>query len=160
MNLDIDVIRRLVQLIDKSGVTEFEYEDDSGRIYISKKHDVVAASPVSYTPQVQQAAPQITNTPDSSPAPAKPSESDNSATILHEIKSPIVGTFYRAPAPDAESYCKVGDRVTQGQTLCIVEAMKLMNEIESDVSGTIVKILVDNAKPVEYGQALFLVKPD
>jgi acetyl-CoA carboxylase biotin carboxyl carrier protein len=77
---------------------------------------------------------------------------------LHEIKSPIVGTFYRAPAPDADSYVQIGDVVSAGSVLCIVEAMKLMNEIESDVSGKIVKILVENGKPVEYNQPLFLLK--
>jgi acetyl-CoA carboxylase biotin carboxyl carrier protein len=77
---------------------------------------------------------------------------------LHEIKSPIVGTFYRAPAPDADSYVQVGDIVSTGSVLCIVEAMKLMNEIESDASGKIVKILVENGKPVEYNQPLFLIQ--
>ncbi len=77
----------------------------------------------------------------------------------HEIKSPIVGTFYRAPSPDAEPYVKVGDIVQAGQVLCIVEAMKLMNEIESDINGKIVQILVENAQPVEYGQTLFLIEP-
>ena len=78
---------------------------------------------------------------------------------LHWVASPIVGTFYRAPNPDAEPYVKVGDIVHEGQTLCIVEAMKLMNEIESDVAGTIVKVLPDNAQPVEYGERLFAVRP-
>jgi acetyl-CoA carboxylase biotin carboxyl carrier protein len=77
---------------------------------------------------------------------------------LHEIRSPIVGTFYRAPAPDADAYVNIGDMVSSGTVLCIVEAMKLMNEIESDVSGKIVKILVENGKPVEYNQPLFLIE--
>jgi acetyl-CoA carboxylase biotin carboxyl carrier protein len=83
---------------------------------------------------------------------------ENVDTGLHEIKSPIVGTFYRAPAPDADSYVQVGDNISVGSVLCIVEAMKLMNEIESDVSGKIVKVLVENGKPVEYNQPLFLIK--
>ncbi len=78
---------------------------------------------------------------------------------LHPVSSPIVGTFYRAPNPDADPYVKVGDFVEQGQTLCIVEAMKLMNEIEADISGTVVKVLPENAQPVEYGESLFMVRP-
>ncbi|GBD89327.1 biotin carboxyl carrier protein of acetyl-CoA carboxylase [bacterium BMS3Abin04] len=79
---------------------------------------------------------------------------------MHEIRSPIVGTFYRAPAPDADTYVQVGDRLSEGSVLCIVEAMKLMNEIESDVSGKVVKILVENATPVEYNQPLFLIEKE
>jgi biotin carboxyl carrier protein len=79
---------------------------------------------------------------------------------LHEIRSPIVGTFYRAPAPDAEPFVQVGSHVTPGTTLCIIEAMKLMNEIQSDIAGTVVKILVENGQPVEYNQVLFLIEPD
>ena len=83
---------------------------------------------------------------------------ETTSANLHEIRSPIVGTFYRAPAPDADSYVQVGSVVSPGSVLCIVEAMKLMNEIESDVSGKIVKILVENGKPVEYNQPLFLIE--
>jgi acetyl-CoA carboxylase biotin carboxyl carrier protein len=89
--------------------------------------------------------------------PAAPAENITKSN-LHEIKSPIVGTFYRAPAPDADPYIQVGDTVSAGSVLCIVEAMKLMNEIESDVSGKVVKILVENASPVEYNQPLFLIE--
>jgi acetyl-CoA carboxylase biotin carboxyl carrier protein len=90
------------------------------------------------------------------PEPAAASVED---ADLHSISSPIVGTFYRAPNPDADPYVKVGDFVEAGQTLCIVEAMKLMNEIESDISGTVVRVLPENAQPVEYGENLFLVRP-
>ena len=94
----------------------------------------------------------------STTAGSSPSEVDEEAG-LHEINSPIVGTFYRAPNPDADPYVKVGDFVERGQTLCIVEAMKLMNEIECDTSGTIVKVLPENAQPVEYGEPLFMIRP-
>ena len=86
------------------------------------------------------------------------SEETESDSSLHVIKSPIVGTFYRAPAPDADAYVQVGDTVSAGSVLCIIEAMKLMNEIESDVEGKIVKILVENGKPVEYNQPLFMIQ--
>ena len=102
---------------------------------------------------VQQAA-----APAAPQADDKKGEAEDKADNLHEIKSPIVGTFYRAPAPDADPYAQVGDSVSQGGVLCIIEAMKLMNEIESDVSGKIVKILVENGKPVEYNQPLFLIQ--
>jgi acetyl-CoA carboxylase biotin carboxyl carrier protein len=93
-----------------------------------------------------------------SSAAVEAKEETEVTTNLHEIRSPIVGTFYRAPAPDADSYVQVGDMVAPGTVLCIVEAMKLMNEIESDVSGKIIKILTENGKPVEYNQPLFLIQ--
>ena len=157
--MDINLIRRLVKLVETSGISELEIEEKESGIYISK-YGSAAPGPVNYTvaqmPQAApvaapQAAPATVSAPQAAPAPAEK---------LHEIKSPIVGTFYRSPAPDADSYVKVGDRVEQGSVLCIVEAMKLMNEIECDISGTVEKILVDNGRPVEYGQGLFLIKPD
>ncbi len=157
--MDINLIRRLVKLVETSGISELEIEESESRIYISK-YGSAAPGAVNYTvsaPQhtpAQQVAPQPVTTPTPEATPAATNEK------LHEIKSPIVGTFYRSPAPDADSYVKVGDRVEQGSVLCIVEAMKLMNEIECDISGTVAKIMVDNGKPVEYGQLLFLVKPD
>jgi len=97
-------------------------------------------------------------------APAAPAESAPAAQaieedLLHSVTSPFVGTFYRAPNPDSSAYCEVGQRVEKGQVLCIVEAMKLMNEIEADIGGTLVAVLVDNAEPVEYGQSLFKIQP-
>ncbi|KAB2908094.1 MAG: acetyl-CoA carboxylase biotin carboxyl carrier protein [Ignavibacteriales bacterium] len=161
--MDINLIRRLVKLVETSGISELEIDEKESRIYISK-YGSAAPGQVTYTatpaPQQAAAAPvTAASAPATTAAPTPPSPSDT-GTKLHEIKSPIVGTFYRSPAPDADAYVKVGDRVNVGSVLCIVEAMKLMNEIESDISGTIEKILADNAKPVEYGQVLFLVKPD
>ncbi|GJQ32681.1 MAG: acetyl-CoA carboxylase biotin carboxyl carrier protein subunit [Ignavibacteriaceae bacterium] len=157
--MDINLIRRLVKLVETSGISELEIDENDSRIYISK-YGSAAPGPVNYTvAQMPQAAPAPA--PQAAAAPAAPAATVvEHAEKLHEIKSPIVGTFYRSPAPDADSYVKVGDRVEQGSVLCIVEAMKLMNEIECDISGTVEKILVDNGKPVEYGQVLFLVKPD
>ena len=116
-----------------------------------------AGGPSLVAPQAAVAAAQTAPLPAASaPAPAVvPEESEEELAF---VTSPIVGTFYRAPNPEAEPYVKVGDRVSKGQVLCIVEAMKLMNEIESEVSGKILKILVENAQPVEYGQPLFLVQ--
>lgn len=158
--MDINLIRRLVKLVETSGISELEIEEKESRIYISK-YGSAAPGPVNYTvAQMPQTAPVAA--PQAAASAAAPAQATPAAPAekLHEIKSPIVGTFYRSPAPDADAYVKVGDRVEQGSVLCIVEAMKLMNEIECDISGTIEKILVDNGRPVEYGQALFLVKPD
>src|SRR3989339_675899 len=148
--MDLNLIKKYVKLFEESNITELEIEQDSARIKISKKvetsvqvHNV--ATPV-HAPVV--AAPKS--------EASQPKEEKNSK--IKEIKSPIVGTFYRAPGPDADPYVKVGDMVSSGSVLCIIEAMKLMNEIESDITGKIVKILVENGKPVEYNQPLFLIQ--
>jgi len=159
--MDINLIRRLVKLVETSGISELEIEEKESRIYISK-YGSAAPGAVNYTVGAPQHAPAphpVAQHPAPASAPA-PESAPAANEKLHEIKSPIVGTFYRSPAPDADSYVKVGDRVEQGSVLCIVEAMKLMNEIECDISGTVAKIMVDNGRPVEYGQLLFLIKPD
>ncbi|MCA0387369.1 MAG: acetyl-CoA carboxylase biotin carboxyl carrier protein [Bacteroidetes bacterium] len=159
--MDINLIRRLVKLVETSGISELEIEEKESRIYISKYGNATPGA-VNYTVGAPQSAPAPHPVAQhAAPVPAPAPESAPAANEkLHEIKSPIVGTFYRSPAPDADSYVKVGDRVEQGSVLCIVEAMKLMNEIECDISGTVAKIMVDNGRPVEYGQLLFLIKPD
>ncbi|MGE5399913.1 MAG: acetyl-CoA carboxylase biotin carboxyl carrier protein [Ignavibacteriales bacterium] len=153
--MDLELIKKLVKLIDASGITDFSVEDSETKIKISKRifGQQVYSQPVIQSHAVPQAQPV---TAGEQPAAEKPSEGIKSS--YHEIRSPIVGTFYRAPAPDAEPFVKVGDTVTQGKALCIIEAMKLMNEIESDVSGKIVKILAEDGKPVEYNQPLFLIE--
>ena len=155
--MDINLIKKLVKLVDESGVTDLEIEQEGIRIKIAKKIRTVQgfdaaqlmppSAPVSYKYSVSKSAGE-----------ENLSVKVEKETDVHEIRSPIVGTFYRAPAPDADSYVQVGDSISVGSVLCIVEAMKLMNEIESDVSGKIIKILVDNGKPVEYNQPLFLIK--
>ena len=148
-------ICELIQLVGSSGVANVEVEHAGSRVRIEGRTQVVAAPA---TPSVAAATPAPQPIPGApataESAPAAPEEED-----LHPVSSPIVGTFYRAPNPDADPYVKVGDFVEQGQTLCIVEAMKLMNEIEADVSGTVVKVLPENAQPVEYGESLFMVRP-
>ncbi len=158
--MDLKYIKQLLELVETSTVNEIEVEEKGQKIRITKN----AAGGVSthMFPGVMPAVPHHVMMPASipSPSPSAPAESKPAADLkkYHEIKSPIVGTFYRAPSPDAAAYVEVGSSVKQGSVLCIVEAMKLMNEIESDVSGTIAKVLVENGKPVEYGQALFLVE--
>ena len=157
-------VRRLIRLVEESEIGELEVWKWWGRIRIRKdvgQNGGVHVATSGFVPPVQESAPApppATATPqvEDSPAPAE----DDSASGLTPIESPMVGTFYRAPAPDAEAYAQPGTVVEPGQTVCIIEAMKLMNEIQSEVSGKIVKILVDNAQPVEFGQELFLVKED
>ena len=155
--MDVNLLKRLVKLVETSDITEFSIQEGDLKVKISKNSkqnnlQVVASPPIA-APQPAAAAP---STP---PAEVK-AEAAESNSHLHEVKSPIVGTFYRAPAPDADAYVSIGDSVAEGSVLCIVEAMKLMNEIESDAGGKIVKILVDNGTPVEYNQPLFLIEKD
>jgi len=156
--MDLDLIKKLVKIVDSSGVTDIEIEENGLKVKIAKKirnTQVLSQSPV--TVATTQPAVQPTSTGPQEQVKAK-EEVEQTPSNMHEIRSPIVGTFYRAPAPDADSYVQVGSVVSPGSVLCIVEAMKLMNEIESDISGKIVKILVENGKPVEYNQPLFLIE--
>lgn len=152
--MDLNLIKKLIKILETSEVTDLEVEENGVRVKLAKKVRVTQAVTVpqaAFSPQLAQSATvAVTKTDD------KKAIEENAG--LHEIKSPIVGTFYRAPAPDADSYVQIGDTISTGSVLCIVEAMKLMNEIESDVSGKIVKILVENGKPVEYNQPLFLIQ--
>jgi acetyl-CoA carboxylase biotin carboxyl carrier protein len=158
--MDIREIRQLIKIVESSSINEFEIEEEGTKLRISKNNP--NENIVSYVPQAPQAAPVAAVPPpaaapavSSGDAPAAKEEPENN---YYEVRSPMVGTFYRAPSPEADPYVEVGSQVSSGQTLCIVEAMKLMNEIESDVSGKIVKIVVENAQPVEYNQVLFLIE--
>ena len=152
--MDLNLIKKLIKRREASEVTDLEVEENGTRVKLAKKVRVTQAVTI---PQQQMALPANQQT-SVSVTKSEEKKSAEETSNLHEIKSPIVGTFYRAPAPDADSYVQVGDVVSAGTVLCIVEAMKLMNEIESDISGKIVKILVDNGKPVEYNQPLFLIE--
>ena len=162
-SMNLNNVKQLVELIEKSTVNEIEVEEKGQRIRITKNaaggqavHGMMPQFPHHVMmPAIQQMA-SASAVVDPAAPPQAPEAVDDKK--YHEVKSPIVGTFYRAPSPEAGSYVEVGSSVNQGTVLCIVEAMKLMNEIESDVSGTIAKILVENGKPVEYGQTLFLVE--
>ncbi|PWK11505.1 acetyl-CoA carboxylase biotin carboxyl carrier protein [Tumebacillus permanentifrigoris] len=168
----LNEIRELIRLLDETSISEFNYELDGAKLLIKK--DAVGATVV--TPQVIHAAPAPVAAPVAAPAlvaaPAPtaapvveaPAAAAPVAKVedknLHKIVSPMVGTFYKAPAPDVDAYVKAGARVDEKSIVCIVEAMKLMNEIEADVKGEIVEVLVENGQLVEYGQPLFLVKLD
>jgi len=146
--MDLNLIKKLVRIVDTSDITDLEVEESGFRVKIAKK---IRGFQTVTQPQMGA---QTATIAQEEKLPSKPEVQEN----MHEIRSPIVGTFYRAPAPDADSYVNVGDTVSAGTVLCIVEAMKLMNEIESDVSGKILKILVENGKPVEYNQPLFQIQ--
>ena len=159
--MDINLIKKLIKIVEQSEITEFSVQEGDLKVRISKNNKQFLHPGVISSSEI---LPSVVNTSVSVPE-NKSSENDSAKetsakTNLHEVRSPIVGTFYRAPAPDADPYIQVGDHVETGEVLCIIEAMKLMNEIESDTSGKIVKILVDNATPVEYNQPLFLVEKD
>jgi len=161
--MDLKEIQNLIKFVAKSGASEVKLEMDDVKITIRTGSDNDAPA-VQYTPvaqpQIAQAAPAPvaeTPAPVAAPAPAKEAADDTSKYIT--IKSPIIGTFYRKPSPDKPLFVEVGQTIAEGDVLCIIEAMKLFNEIESEVSGKIVKILVDDSSPVEFDQPLFLVDP-
>ena len=169
--LKVQEIRELIKLIDQSNIDEFVYENDGSKIKMKKKvqeaesvqqvrtvvQEVpVQAAPVQHAAVIQEATAAV-QAEAAAPA-AKAPEADTSN--LHKIVSPMVGTFYQSPSPDADAYVKAGSKVTNDSIVCIVEAMKLFNEIEAEVNGEIVEILVKDGQLVEYGQPLFLVKPE
>ncbi len=150
--MDLSYLEQLIKLFESSTLTKLEIDEEGSRVTLgrAKEQQAMFAMPQmgGYPMPQPQAAPALSPTPVASEPSVK----------THEVKSPIVGTIYRAPAPDADPYVQVGQQVENGTTLCIIEAMKLMNEIESDAAGKIIKILVENGAPVEYGQPLFLLE--
>lgn len=145
-------LEELIKLVEESDISELEICEGKKKVRIAKGQLASAGSAASVAQTASQAHPAAP-TPQDSGAPA-----ENLASNLKEITSPMVGTFYRAPAPDADPFIDIGYHVAVGQTVCIVEAMKLMNEIGAEVNGTIREVLVENGQPVEFGQALFLVE--
>lgn len=167
--LKIHEIREIIKLIDQSGITHFELDNEGAKLKIKKEpivqtvHTTVTSDPVQVvpsTPVVNDQPKEVVTQTITKQEPAKPVHTDEDEEKLHKITSPMVGTFYAAPNPDAKPYVSVGDRVDKNTIVCIIEAMKLFNEIEAEVKGTIVKVLVENGQLVEYGQPLFLVKLD
>ncbi|WP_062198505.1 acetyl-CoA carboxylase biotin carboxyl carrier protein [Massilibacterium senegalense] len=172
--LKIQEIRELIKLMDQSNLDEFKYELDGAKITLKRnKEKIVAAdvisvaapqapvAPAAPAKEVAPAAPKAEVAPvkEEAPAPAAPSANVDDPSLV-KITSPMVGTFYASPSPDQPAYVKVGDKVDEESIVCIVEAMKLFNEIEAEVKGEIVEVLVQNEQLVEYGQPLFLVKPE
>ena len=159
--IDLDWIRRLIDMVDGSGIDSLEISRFGTRVRIAKSPPVtVSAAAGAALPAAMPAAPTAAAAPEPAAAAApEPGAEQEPDSGLAEVLSPMVGTFYRAPAPDAPPYVEPGDRVEKGQTVCILEAMKLMNELEAEVSGTVREICVENAEPVEFGQVLFRIDP-
>ncbi|MFT5725157.1 MAG: acetyl-CoA carboxylase biotin carboxyl carrier protein [Bacteroidia bacterium] len=150
--MDLKEIQTLVKLVSSSKVDHLEIDDKDFRIKIKKNSGI--------TEVVQMANAPMTAAPVAPAAPGAPADTPvEEAEDGAEIKSPMIGTFYRSPSPDKPNFVEVGDEIRVGQTICIVEAMKLFNEIESEVAGRVVKVCVDDASPVEYDQPLFIVEP-
>jgi acetyl-CoA carboxylase biotin carboxyl carrier protein len=153
--MNLNEIQDLIKFVAKSGVTEVEIEQKDFKITIkSEKQKADAPIYVQATAPLAAPAPVA---PAAAPAPAAPAASEEDKYIV--VKSPMIGTFYRSAGPDKDAFVSVGQTINKGDTVCIIEAMKLFNEIESELSGKIVKVLVDDATPVEYDQPLFLVDP-
>ena len=150
--MDLRKLKKLIDLVQESGIGEIEITEGEEKVRISRQAAATPMLVASPPMQTFAAGPAAGTAPPAATAaaPAQPAG--------HTLKSPMVGTFYRAPSPGAPSFVDVGQSVSKGQTLCIIEAMKLLNEIESDASGTIKAILVENGQPVEYGQPLFLIE--
>jgi acetyl-CoA carboxylase biotin carboxyl carrier protein len=165
--IDLEFVERLIRALDESNLVSLELEQEGTRVHLSKGapgHSFNVSNPG-----------HASGNPVAAPPPTYPSDPGAGSSVaataqageeeggelegLVEVVSPMVGTFYSAPSPDADPYVQVGERIGKGTVLCIIEAMKLMNELESEVAGKIAKILVENAQPVEYGQALFLIDP-
>jgi len=155
-------IKELVKLVDSTSVQELEIENEGARLRISKpvRTDMAAVQPPPVIPTYTQPPQQHQPAPAAAAAPAAQPQAPAAADSLHRIVSPMVGTFYRAATPDSAPFVNVGDRVTEKSTVCILEAMKLMNELEAEVRGEIVEILAENGQLVEFGQPLFLVRPE
>jgi acetyl-CoA carboxylase biotin carboxyl carrier protein len=164
--VDLGQLERLLSFMSDHGLEEFEYAHGDLRIRLKKAVTQVAAPLLRALPTAPEPAPAGV-TPTAAPAqpaaaaPAAPAPSQPAPAAVEEhiIKSPIVGTFYAGPSPDAGPFVRVGDRVEPGKTVCIIEAMKLMNEIEADVAGEVLSVLVENGQPVEYGEPLFALRP-
>ncbi|RUS48065.1 acetyl-CoA carboxylase biotin carboxyl carrier protein [Cohnella sp. AR92] len=156
-------IKELIKLVDQTSVHELEIENEGARLAIRKpgKTEVlnVQTSPVAHT-YVQAPAQAVPAAPAAPAAETEAKSESNSRAGLHSIVSPMVGTFYRSPSPDAPAFVNTGDRVNEKTVVCILEAMKLMNPLEAEVKGEIVEILAENGQLVEFGQPLFLVKPE
>lgn len=158
--MDLRKLKTLIDLVQASGIAEIEINEEGDHVRIVNRPAQAA--------QAAQAAPAIIEIPQAAPAPAAPVPSQrllprlpapaSSSPSGTQVTSPMVGTFYRAPSPGADPFVEVGTQVKKGDTLCIIEAMKLLNEIEAEVSGTVKEILVDNGSPVEFGQPLFVIE--
>ena len=160
MQLDHDQLHKLLDALCESDIQEFRLEGDDFRLEVRRNLPVTAvAPPVVPVAQVSAPVPVVDVPAQGESAPAAPPAAAGSRSDLVDVTAPMVGTFYTAPAPGEAPFVEIGNRINAGQTICILEAMKLMNELEAEVAGEVVEILVDNGTPVEFGQVLMRVKP-
>ena len=154
--MDIRKVKKLIELLEESGIAEIEINEGEESVRISRYSSSAPAAPI----PVQQYAAAPAPAPAAEPAPAQAAEAEAASAEIsgHTVNAPMVGTFYSASAPGAPDFVKVGDTVNEGDTVCIIEAMKILNQIESDKSGTVKAILVENAQPVEFGQPLIVIE--
>lgn len=152
--MDIRKVKKLIELLEESGISEIEISEGEESVRISRHPQ---PGPAAYAPQPPPQAPPAQPQPQAGAAEEPPADSPPTG---HHVTAPMVGTFYAAPTPGARPFVEIGSQVTPGDTLCIIEAMKMMNQIESEVAGRIVSILVDNGNPVEFGQTLFVIEED
>jgi acetyl-CoA carboxylase biotin carboxyl carrier protein len=152
--MDLRKLKKLIDLVQESGIAELEITEGEEKVKIVKGGavSVSAVPPVAAAPAIAEARPAAPVAPAAAPAAEAAAGQEG-----HVVKAPMVGTFYRSPSPDAKPFVEVGQAVKEGETICIIEAMKLMNEIEADASGVVKAILVENGQPVEYGQPLFIL---
>ena len=151
--MDIKKIKKLINLVESSDISSLSVEEDTLKVEIKKEN----SNTIIQTSNIPQPPPQLQPEPIPKPAPVSEKKIVESSTNYEEIKSPMVGTFYASPNPESDTFVNVGSKVINGQIVCIIEAMKLFNEIESEISGTIEKICVNNGDSIEFGQTLFLV---
>jgi len=157
--MDLKLVKNLLDLISKSDVNEVSIEEGDFKIKVKKQSEMPAANLQYSMPAQQQISPQAKPAQQSAAQTETSAKTESSSQPDGEVvKSPIVGTFYEAPSPDSDAFIKVGDKVSAGDTLCIIEAMKIMNEIDAEFSGTVEKIIVDDGQPVEFDQPLFIIK--
>ena len=152
--MDLRKLKTLIDLVSESNVSELEITEAEGKVRIVKSAPMSAAAPVTYSMAPAPVAPPVVPAVEAIPVAVAAS----AEPVGHTVKSPMVGTFYRASSPGAKPFVEIGDTIKEGETICIVEAMKILNEIEADKSGTVTKILVDNGQAVEYGQPLYVIE--
>ena len=155
--MDLRKLKKLIDLVQESGIAELEITEGEERVRIARGGAVSVTPPGAAAPLLASVAAAVPAAASSAAAPAPAAAEPPPGRQGNTVKSPMVGTFYRAPSPEAKPFVAAGDSVKEGQTVCVIEAMKLMNEIECDASGVVKAILVENGQPVEYGQALFII---
>jgi acetyl-CoA carboxylase biotin carboxyl carrier protein len=156
--MDLRKLKKLIDLVQESGIAELEITEGEEKVKIVKGGGISVVPVAAAAAHSALAAPAAAAPAPAAPPAAAPAAEPPAGQEGHVVKAPMVGTFYRSPSPDAKAFVEVGQQVKEGETICIIEAMKLMNEIETDASGVVKAILVENGQPVEYGQPLFLIE--